>query len=59
MKPSAFSKAIEIVAALFILLFVYTATSKLLAHQAFVISLKKIFPFRFCKWVPELDSTGN
>lgn len=60
MKPSAFSKAIEIVAALFILLFVYTATSKLLAHQAFVISLKKSsllgFASGFLSWtVPVIE----
>lgn len=41
MKPLALSKAIEIIAALFILLFVYTATSKLLSHQTFLIILKK------------------
>ena len=41
MKPSALAKTTEIISALFILLFVYTATSKLLSHQAFVINLEK------------------
>lgn len=41
MKPTALSKIIEIIAAVFILLFVYTATSKLLSHQTFLINLKK------------------
>ena len=41
MKPIALSKVIEIITAIFILLFVYMATSKLLSHQKFVISLNK------------------
>ena len=41
MKPSALEKTTEIISALFILLFVYTATSKLLAHETFIISLEK------------------
>ena len=41
MKPAALSKAIEIIAACFILLFIYTATSKLLSYETFVINIKK------------------
>ena len=41
MKPSALAKTTEIISAVFILLFVYTATSKLLSHHAFVINLEK------------------
>lgn len=41
MKHSSLAKTIEIIAAVFILLFVYTATSKLLAHQTFIINLEK------------------
>lgn len=54
MKPSVISKTIEIIASLFILLFVYTATSKLLAHDTFIISLKKSpligFAGNFLSW---------
>jgi hypothetical protein len=42
MKPIVLSKAIEIIAALFILLFVYTATSKLIAHNQFLITLEQL-----------------
>jgi hypothetical protein len=60
MKPTVLSKAIEIIAALFILLFVYTATSKLLSHQTFVISLHKSpllsFASGFLAWaVPVIE----
>lgn len=41
MKRPALSKAIEIIAAVFILLFVYTATSKLIAHNTFLIALSE------------------
>lgn len=40
MKPAALAKAIELIAALFILVLVYTALGKLLAHHAFTITLK-------------------
>ena len=39
MKPSALAKTTEIISALFILLFVYTATSKLMTHRLFTITL--------------------
>jgi hypothetical protein len=55
MKPSVISKIIEIIASVFILLFVYTATSKLIAHDTFLISLKKSpvisFASSFISWV--------
>jgi len=62
MKPATLSKAIEIIAAIFILLFVYTATSKLLSHQTFVINLKKSpligFASGFLSWaVPVIEIT--
>lgn len=41
MKPTALSKAIEFITAIFILLFVYTATSKLFTHRLFIITLKE------------------
>ena len=41
MKSSTLAKTTEIIAALFILLFVYTATNKLLLHNTFLISLEK------------------
>ena len=41
MKPSSLAKTTEIISAFFILLFVYTATSKLLTHKTFLISLNK------------------
>lgn len=41
MKPTPLSKTIEIITAIFILLFVYTAVSKLLSYRLFVISLQK------------------
>lgn len=54
MKPIALSKGIEIIAAIFILLFVYTATSKLLTHRLFVITLKdagiRNFAIDFLSW---------
>jgi hypothetical protein len=40
MKSSAISKTIEIISAVFILLFIYTAVSKLMTHQTFLNSLK-------------------
>jgi hypothetical protein len=41
MKPAVRSKTIDIISALFILLFVYTATTKLMAHNSFVVVLKE------------------
>jgi hypothetical protein len=60
MKPSTLARTTEIIAALFILLFVYTATSKLLSHDAFVVTLKKSpligFASLFLSWtVPLLE----
>jgi len=40
MKPSTLTRTTEIIAAIFILLYVYTATSKLLSHNAFVVTIK-------------------
>ena len=40
MKLSALSKTVEFIAAFFILVFAYTATSKLMAYDAFVASLE-------------------
>ncbi|HTM92055.1 MAG TPA: MauE/DoxX family redox-associated membrane protein [Flavisolibacter sp.] len=42
MKPLALSKAIDIIAAVFILLFVYTGTSKLITHNRFLITLEQL-----------------
>jgi hypothetical protein len=39
MKPAAINKAIELIAAVFILLFVYTAVTKLISHKVFLITL--------------------
>jgi len=47
MKPTVFSRLVEIIAALFILLFVYAAASKLMAHDSFVITLKTSSATRF------------
>lgn len=60
MKPVALSKTIEIIAALFILLFVYTATSKFLSHRIFVITLSESpllsFASGFIAWaIPALE----
>jgi len=40
MKPATFYKVIDTISALFILLFVYTATSKLLSYQSSLNNLK-------------------
>jgi hypothetical protein len=60
MKSSALSKTTEIISAVFILLFVYTATSKLLAHNAFLITLKETgvisFASGFLSWtIPAIE----
>lgn len=60
MKPSALSRITEIIAALFILLFVYTATSKLFSHQAFVVTLNRspliAFAGNFLSWaIPAIE----
>jgi len=60
MKPAALSKTVEVISALFILLFVYVATDKLLSHASFVINLKKSpligFASRFLSWaVPAIE----
>lgn len=60
MKSSAISKTIEIISAIFILLFVYTAASKLMTHQAFLGSLKSSpllnFAGPFLSWtVPAVE----
>ena len=47
MKPTVLSKAVEIISALFILLFVYAAASKLITHDSFVITLKTSSVTRF------------
>ena len=60
MKPSTLARTTEIISAFFILLFVYTATSKLLSHQTFVINLKKspliAFASGFLSWaIPSIE----
>jgi len=60
MKPAFLSKTIELVSALFILVFVYTATSKLLHHESFVFTLKKSpvtdFAGTFLSWaIPAIE----
>lgn len=60
MKPSALSRITEIIAAVFILLFVYTATSKLFSHQTFIITLNKSplisFASGFLSWaIPVIE----
>lgn len=60
MKPSAQTKTTEIISALFLLLFVYTATSKFITHNAFLVTLKESgilnFASNFLSWaVPAVE----
>jgi hypothetical protein len=60
MKYTAFTKIIELIAALFILLFVYTAASKFLAQTLFLYTLKGLpligFAAAYLAWIiPALE----
>ena len=58
MKSASIAKAIDVISSLFILVFVYTAISKLLAHNAFAMTLNKSplisFAATFLSWAVPL-----
>jgi len=60
MKFTAVTRTIEIISALFILVFVYTATAKLLSHHSFLVTLKTAplinFAAPFLSWtIPAIE----